>query len=186
MVPLTSLWMPIVLAAVLVFVASSLIHMVLKYHQSDFGGMPAEDDIMAALRDAGVKPGDYVLPHGEGPSAMKDPAFIEKWTKGPAAIVTVLPPGPPTMGKQLVMWFVYCLLVGVFAAYIAGRALAPGTEYLAVFRFTGATAFIGYSLALLQNSIWYSKSWSATLKSAFDGLIYGLLTAGCFGWLWPR
>ncbi|MGD8328722.1 MAG: hypothetical protein PVJ49_04750 [Acidobacteriota bacterium] len=186
MVPLTSLWMPIVLAAVIVFVASSLIHMVLKYHQSDYGKIAGEDAVMATMRESGVTPGDYVVPHGDGPSAMKDPAFIEKWTKGPAAVITVLPAGPPAMGKQLVMWFVYCLLVGLFAGYISGRALGPGADYLAVFRFAGAIAFIGYSLALLQNSIWFSKSWGATLKSVFDGLIYGLLTAGCFGWLWPR
>lgn len=186
MVPLTSLWMPIVVASVVVFLASFLMHMVLKYHESDYGKLDAEDDVMAALRAAGATPGDYLVPRGEGPSSMKDPEFIEKWSKGPAALITVLPAGPPTMGKQLVMWFVYCLIVSVFAGYIAGRALAPGAEYLAVFRFAGAVAFIGYSVALLQNSIWYSRQWSTTLKSVFDGLIYGLLTAGCFGWLWPR
>jgi len=25
-----------------------------------------------------------------------------------------------------------------------------------------------------------------TIKEVVDGLIYGLLTAGTFGWLWPR
>jgi len=185
MVPLMSLWMPILLAAVLVFVASSVIHMVLGYHQSDFQGVPKEDQLMDALRDAGATPGDYIVPHGEGAASMKDPAFLEKWAKGPAAMITVLPSGPPSMGPQLAMWFVYILVVGVFAAYIAGHALGPGAEYLEVFRFAGATAFAGYSLALLHGSIWYHKKWSATLKSMFDGLIYALLTAGCFGWLWP-
>lgn len=71
-------------------------------------------------------------------------------------------------------------------AYIAGRALGSGANYLAVFRFAGASAFMGYSLALLQNSIWYNRNWGATVKSVFDGLVYGLLTAGTFGWLWPR
>jgi hypothetical protein len=28
--------------------------------------------------------------------------------------------------------------------------------------------------------------WSIVLKESFDGLIYSLLTAGTFGWLWPR
>ena len=89
------------------------------------------------------------------------------------------------MGKSLVQWFIYSLVVSVFAAYIADIALEPGAHYLAVFRFAGTTAFIGYSLALMQNSIWYKKSWSATFKSMFDGLIYALFTAGVFGWLWP-
>jgi hypothetical protein len=75
--------------------------------------------------------------------------------------------------------------VSFFAAYIGGRALGPSADYLEVFRFTGCTAFIGYGLALLQNSIWYKRNWGATLKSVFDALVYGLLTAGAFGWLWP-
>ena len=83
------------------------------------------------------------------------------------------------------MWFLYCMVVGVFAAYIAGHALGPGAHYLGVFRFAGCTAFVGYALALLQNSIWYKKAWGATLKSMFDGFVYALLTAGVFGWLWP-
>ncbi|MBW2258413.1 MAG: hypothetical protein JRI25_27990 [Deltaproteobacteria bacterium] len=76
-------------------------------------------------------------------------------------------------------------LLGIFAAYVAGRALEPGAHYLAVFRFAGCMAFVGYALALWQNSIWYKRAWSTTLKSSFDGLVYALLTAGTFGWLWP-
>jgi len=71
------------------------------------------------------------------------------------------------------------------AAYIAGRALEPGAHYLSVFRFAGATAFFGYAFALMQQSIWYKRAWGTTFKSTFDGLIYALLTAGTFGWLWP-
>ena len=77
------------------------------------------------------------------------------------------------------------MVVGIFAAYIAGRALGPGAEYTSVFRFAGCTAFVGYSLAHIPRSIWYSQPWSTTFKNVFDGLIYGLLTAGAFGWLWP-
>jgi|SRR6516164_9797574 len=79
-----------------------------------------------------------------------------------------------------------CVVIGVFAAYVAGRALPPGTDYLQVFRFVGATAFIGYSVALWQMSIWNRRAWLTTIKATVDGLIYALLTAGTFGWLWPR
>lgn len=185
MVPILALWLPILIAAVIVFAASSLLHMALPYHKGDYSGLPHEDDVAEAMRKAGVKPGDYVMPYCSSMSALKDPAVVEKFTKGPVAAMTIMPPGPPAMGAQFAQWFVYCLVVGVFAAYIAGRALAPGAHYLAVFRFAGATAFIGYSLALWQDSIWYKKKWSTTLKNTFDGLIYGLLTGGTFGWLWP-
>lgn len=185
MVPLASLWAPILLSAVFVFVASSIIHMMLPYHRNDFGKVPAEDEVMDALRKIGIPPGDYVVPYAGSPKRMKDPDFIDKVKRGPVVFMTVLESGPPAMGKNLVLWFVYCAAVGVFAAYIAGRALAPGAQYLEVFRFAGCVAFIGYSVALWQNSIWYKRAWSTTLKSSMDSLVYALLTAGAFGWLWP-
>jgi hypothetical protein len=186
MVPVLSLWAPILLAAVLVFVASSIIHMVLGYHRTDFGRLPKEAEMLEALRRFSLPPGDYVAPHAASMKAMQDSAFLDARNKGPVMLLTVLPPGPPTMASSLALWFLYSILVGVFAAYITGRALGPGAYYLEVFRFAGATAFTGYALALLQNSIWFKRSWATTAKSVFDGLIYALLTAGAFGWLWPR
>jgi hypothetical protein len=185
MVPLMSLWVPIVLASVLVFLASFIVHMVLPFHRGDYEKLPSEDQAMDALRGLGVPPGNYMMPHAGTPKAMKDPAFKEKWERGPVAFMIVFGKGA-SMGKSLVQWFVYTLVVGVFAAYITGRALGPGAEYLDVFRFAGCTAFVGYALALWQNSIWYKIKWSTTIKNTVDGLVYGLLTAGAFGWLWPQ
>ena len=89
------------------------------------------------------------------------------------------------MGASLTLWFLYSVVVSIFAAYIAGRALEAGAHYLAVFRFAGTAAFMGYSLALFQQAIWWKRSWAATLRGVADGLVYGLLTGGTFGWLWP-
>ena len=186
MVPVTSLWLPILLSAVIVFVVSSIIHMVLPYHKGDYRNVPKQDEVMEALRKFSIPPGDYVLPLAGSMAAMKDPEFIKKLNAGPVVVMTVLPNGPMRMGKSLTLWFVYSVVVSIFAAYIAGRALEPGAHYLQVFRFAGCTAFVAYSLALLQQSIWYNRNWGTTLKSMFDGLVYGLLTAGTFGWLWPR
>lgn len=186
MVALTSLWAPILVAAVLVFVVSSIIHMVLPYHRTDFGRLPAEDDVMDALRRFKIPPGDYFIPCPGSPDIMRSTAFQEKMTRGPVAVMTMMESGPPKMGKSLAWWFVYAIVVGIFAGYVASRALPPGAEYLDVFRFTGTVAFVGYSLALWQNTIWYKRSVAATLKSTLDGLIYALLSAGVFGWLWPR
>lgn len=186
MVPILSLWLPILVSAVLVFVASSLIHMVLGYHKGDVKRLSNENEAMEALRTLKIAPGDYALPCAQSMADMKSPAFVEKMTKGPIVYMTVVAGGPPSMGASLSLWFVYSLVVGVFAAYIAGRALTPESHYLAVFRFAGATSFVGYSLALLQHSIWYKRSWRTTFVSMFDGLVYALLTAGTFGWLWPR
>ena len=186
MVPVTSLWLPIVLAAVLVFVISSVIHMMLPYHRTDFASLPAEDDVMDALRRFKIPPGDYLIPCAGSPDRMRSAEFQEKMTRGPVAMMTMMESGPPRMGKPLAWWFVYSLIVGLFAGYVASRVLGTGASYREVFRITGTVAFVGYSLALWQNAIWYKRSVSATTKSTFDGLIYALLTAGVFGWLWPH
>lgn len=185
MVALSSLWLPILVSAVLVFLASSVLHMVLNYHQSDYGRLPKEDDIIAALRPINIPPGDYFLPWAGGMEAFKDPVFKEKWDRGPVATMTVLPSGVNFMGSQLAQWFVYAAVVALFAGYIASRTIPAGSDYLVVFRVVGTTAFMGYVLGLWQMTIWYKRSLSTTLKSTFDGLIYACLTAGAFGWLWP-
>jgi hypothetical protein len=185
MVTIASLWLPILVSAVFVFVASSVIHMALPYHRTDYGRVAAEDDVMDALRRFDIAPGDYMIPCAGGSEGLKDPAFVDKMKKGPVLVMTVMPGGMFNMAPQLAQWFVYCLVVGVFAAYVAGRALPPGADYLAAFRFAGVTAFSGYALAQWQSSIWYKRAWSTTLKNTFDGLVYGLLTGGVFGWLWP-
>ena len=185
MVSVVSLAVPILVSAGFVFIASSIIHMLLPIHRNDFGKVPDEDGVMEALRRFKITPGDYLLPCPGSPASMKDPAFLAKRAKGPVVVMTVMPSGPPSMGVPLVLWFVYSIVVSTFAGYIASRALAPGAHYLEVFRFVGASAFMGYSLGMLPQSIWYKKAWSSTMKSVFDGLVYALLTAGTFGWLWP-
>jgi hypothetical protein len=185
MVPITSLLVPALVAAVAVFFASFAIHMLLPYHRTDFAKVPVEDQLMSAMRPLSIPPGEYILPHAASPSAMKDPAYVEKMKGGPKAFLTVMPPGPPTMGKQLGLWFVYCFVVGIFAAYVAGRALPPGADRMSVFRFTGTVAFIAYVVANWQNSIWYLRAWSTSLKNTLDGLIYAVLTGVAFSFLWP-
>ncbi|HEY4683084.1 MAG TPA: hypothetical protein VIH17_07520 [Candidatus Acidoferrales bacterium] len=186
MVSVTALWLPILLSAVVVFIASSIIHMVLPYHRSDYKRLPNEEKLLEAMRSAGVFPGHYMFPHVTSHKELKSAEMIEKYKKGPVGLVTVLPSRPPAMGKYLLKWFIFCLAMGVFVAYLAGRTLHVGTEYLAVFRIAGTVAFLGYSAGQALDSIWKGQAWSTTIKHMFDGLVYGLLTAGVFGWLWPR
>jgi hypothetical protein len=186
MVPITALWLPILLSAVIVFVASSILHMVLPFHKSDYRKLPGEDKVVDALRAAGVTPGPvYAFPHTTH-KEMKAPETVEKFKRGPVGLLTVMPSGPPAMGKFLGLWFINCVVVGIFVAYLTGRTRVPGTHYLEIFRVAGATAFMGYGLGQIQDSIWKGQTWSVTAKHVFDGLIYALLTAGTFRWLWPR
>jgi len=186
LVPLSALWLPMVLAAVAVFIASSLIHMVIGWHNSDYRKLPGEDEILDAMRKAGVSQGDYLFPCAEDPrDNPKSPEILEKWKRGPAGHMTVMPAGGPSMGRNLSLWFIYCLVIGLFAGYVGAATLAPGTEYLRVFQVVGTAAFLGYAGGAWQAAIWWGKAPTAALKDMLDGLLYGLLTAGVFGWLWP-
>ena len=185
MISLMALWLPIVLSAVAVFIVSSIIHMALKYHNSDFGPVPDEDGTMDAMRPFNIPPGDYVMPRAATMKEMSAPGFLEKQNKGPNVIMTVLPNGPCGMGMQMTLWFLFSLVVSVLAAYVARLTIPAGAEYLLVHRVTGAVAFCAYAMGSLPDSIWYKKSWSSTLKNMFDGLVFGLVTGGVFGWLWP-
>ncbi len=185
MVPLAALWLPIVLSAVIVFIASSIMHMLLPYHQSDCHQLPDENKLLAELRAAGLKRGFYMFPYGSH-KEMKSPAMVEKYKQGPVGMMTVVPNGPPAMGKYLGFWFAYCLIIGFFTAYLTAHTVALGVNYLIVFRVAGTAAFMAYGLGQLSNGIWKAQPWGITIKEVIDGLVYGLLTAGTFGWLWPR
>jgi hypothetical protein len=186
LVPLTSLWAPILLSAVFVFVASSLIHMALGYHASDFSKLPSEDEAMAALRKFNIPPGDYYIPKPSSGKDMKNPEFLKKLELGPVGNLTIQPPGGFQFGKRLLGWFLYSIVVGVFAAGVGGHTLPPGTPYKSVFHVVGLVAWAGYALALWESPIWKGSKVSTTLKMTFDGLVFALLTAGTFGWLWPK
>jgi len=186
MVSIHALWLPTLLSAVIVFVASSILHMLIPIHKGDYRQLPDEEKVTDVLRAAGVTSGRmYTFPfctHRD----MKSPAVIEKFKRGPVGHVIIRPNGAPGLGKYLIQWFLFCIVVSVFAAYLTGRTRPAGTDYLDVFRVAGCSAFMAYGLGQLQDSIWKGQTWGVTLKHVLDGLIYGLLTAGTFGWLWPR
>lgn len=186
MIEIPALWLPIVVSAVAVFMVSSILHMVLKYHAADYKRIPNEAETLAALGKAQLAPGYYNFPYCDSMKEMGTPEGLEKFRRGPVGMLTLFPNQPMNMGKTLGLWFGYCLLVSVFLAYLAGRTLAPGIEYLAVFRFVGTAAFLAYGINCIVNSIWAGIPWSNTARSLFDGLVYACVTAGCFGWLWPR
>lgn len=181
-----SLWMPILVSAVIVFLASWVLHAVLKYHHNDHVAAPDEDALMDALRPLNIPPGQYVAPKPASAKDVSSPAYRDKAAKGPAVMMTVLKPDALfKMGPGLAQWFLYSVIVAIICAYAAGRTLGAGAEYLAVFRIVGVVAFACYSVGEVPRSIWFGQKWSTTFKTMFDGLVYALVTAGAFGWLWP-
>jgi hypothetical protein len=182
-VDLTSLWLPILLSAIAVFIVSSLIWTVIQWHNSDWRKLPDEEAVRQALR--GATPGQYAVPHAADNKARQVSEWQEKFKEGPAAMMVVLPHGSMAMGKQLIQWFIYCLIISTLVAYVAAATLPAGVEYLKVFQVAGTAAILAYAGSTAMGSIWFGHSWGRTLKDIADGVIYGLLTAGMFGWLWP-
>ncbi len=185
MTVLASLWLPILISVVAVFVASWALHMLPLWHKNDYPAVPNEAAARAALAPLAIPPGEYMLPRCKTHAEMRTPEFMEKLNQGPVMILTVVPNGPPRMGKMLAQWTLYVALVTGFAACLARHALADGANPHRVFHHVAFAAFGGHALALVQMSIWYRRSWGSTLKAALDGLIYAAITGLIFAWRWP-
>lgn len=185
MVSMTELWLPILLSAVFVFVVSSIFHMVIPIHKGDFKKLPGEEKVLAEMRAQGVQPGSYGFPCCESMKDMGSPEMTAKCKLGPVGSMTVIPNGPCNMGKSLVLWFLYSILIGVIVALAAGPSLHRGAAFANVFHLAGLAAVLGYAMGALPESIWKGQKWSITLKFVFDGVVYGIVTGATFGWLWP-
>jgi hypothetical protein len=186
MVPVTSLLIPIALSAVFVFIASSIIHMALSFwHKNDLKKFSNEDALLTTLRSMNLPLGEYGVPKPGSSKEIQAPEFQAKFKAGPVFFITVRP-GEWSIGGMMGLWFLYSLAVSLIAGYIAGVAFGPGTEYLRIFQVAGCVAFTGYAMGQPQEAIWWGRGWGRTARNMIDGLLYGLLTGGTFGWLWPR
>lgn len=185
MIPMAELWLPILLSAVFVFIVSSIIHMATPIHKGDFKKMPGEEKILAEMRAQGVQPGSYGFPMCESMKDMGSPEMLAKCNLGPVGFMTVNPNGPCNMGKSLILWFLYSILISAFVAYLAAQGLSRGASFKLVFHLTALAATLGYALGGLPESIWKGQKWSITIKFVCDGVFYGITTGLTFGWLWP-
>ncbi len=178
---LIALWLPVLVASLVVFGAGFILHMVLPYHRTDFRGIPEEEKFRALVGELSLARGQYAFP---GMDEGGRQAYEAKLAAGPAGLLLVGNKSTD-MSRRLTLHFVHILVLTIFVAYLASSALPTGTEYLTVFRVVGTSALLAYAGALATFSIWYGFTWAFTLKSAVDGFVYALLTAGVFGWLWP-
>lgn len=186
MISFTELLLPVLLSAVVVFVASSVIHMLSPWHKGDYPRLANEEAVLDALRPLAIPPGDYLMPRPQSRGDLASPEFQERMKRGPVVLMTVMPNGPMSMARSLAGWFVYLVVVIALAALLASQSLARGADSRYVFHFVALFTFAGFTLALWQMSIWYRRSLSITIKATVDGLVYALLTGLVFAWMWPR
>ena len=183
---LAALWLPILVSAVLIFIASSLIHMVLKWHNSEFRTLSNEEAVRSVIRAGSPAPGQYAIPYCSDHKLMRTPEFQKKFEEGPIAWVTVRPNGFPSMGGALTGWFVYTLAISAIAAYIACVALPSTASFNQVMRVAGLSALLAYGAGPVSQGIWMGKPWSAVMKEVLDAVIYAAITGATIAWLWPR
>jgi hypothetical protein len=186
MVTIFGLWLPILLSAILCFFMSSLVHMIFKWHSKDHQALPNEDAALKALRDAGISKGSYVFPFPGKGKSWTSPEMAEKYAQGPMGFLEVMPLGPPQMGKSLMKWFIYLLVVGAGVAWVLSLTMVRGADYILIFRTVALTSGLAYVVPNVVPSIWRGQTVLATSMFILDGILYSLLTAGAFSWLWPR
>lgn len=183
--PFGSLWIPVVVSTVAVFVASSIVHMALRYHRADIKALPDEEAVRDALAKQKTVPGVYYLPYCLDSKQMNEPAMKEKFAKGPVAMITLVPSGTPSMGRHLLEWLGLVFVVSFTAAYVARHTLAPGAPGMLVMRVTGAIAFGCYGVSHISDSIWKAQPWGNTARALLDAVIYAIVTGATFRLLWP-
>lgn len=180
---LASLWLPIVMSAVGVFILSSLIWTVIQWHNSDWKKLPNEDGVRTLLRN--VPSGQYAIPYAAGMKDRKNPEWQRMAKKGPTAMLTVCAGDATQMGKPLIQWLVYCLVISVIIAAVAVATLSPGDGFMMVFHSVAIYGAMTYSGAHAMGAIWFGNSWGRAVKEIVDGILYALVTAVIFAWLWP-
>jgi hypothetical protein len=183
--PFLSLWLPVVVAAVVVWIVSALIWMLLGYHAADFRKLPDEERLRALYSSGKVAPGQYVTPYWQDAKGRDDKEFMKRFDEGPVALLVVGRNGAPNMGRNMLLSFCFYFVVSFVVAYIARHTLQFGQDGHTVMRVTATIAIAIYALAGVPDSIWFYRPWSVTLKNGFDGVIYGLITGVIFMLLWP-
>ena len=186
MTPFMSLLLPILVSAVAVFVLSSIIHMAMPWHKSDYAAVPDEDGLMRAMRPFNLPPNDYMLPRPKSGADMKSAEYMAKHVAGPVAIMTVRPNGAWKMAPVMATWFVFTVLVASVAACMTGAVVAPAADHRHVLHFAGGITFLCYAMGGVPQSIWYGRKWSTTFKHAFDALIFGAASGFIFAAFWPQ
>lgn len=177
--------MPILLSGVLVFVASSIIWMALPIHKPDIKFIPNETEFTDAIKPLNLKPGFYMYPNCENSKEMQSEAFKERWKTGPWGTINVMG-NAPNFAMNLLKCFISYVVIAAMCGYLAGIGLAPGAEYMDVFRVVGTAAILGFCMGSFAGDFFLGKPNRFIITSFIDGVIFALITAGVFAWLWPE
>jgi hypothetical protein len=188
---LLSLWLPIVLSAVAVWIVSTVFGLPFLHHKNDWIGMGLsdEDALMEFLRTrgGGIKPGNYLFPDFRTREAMESERVKNALERGPVGHLSVWQP-PLGMGGKLAGTLIVYLVVSTLIAYLASITLprTAETDFARVFRVVGTAGILAYSFAFIPNAIWFGAYMRTIVASIFDGVVFALITGAIFAWRWPH
>ncbi len=181
---LAQLWLPIAVSALAVLVLAAASHMFLPRRRGEGGRITAYDGLQGALR--GLPPGQYLFPASPDPREQMGKEWLDRWAKGPSGWITVAPPGPVRMGRNLALSLAAYAAVAFLTAYVAWAALGAAARPRAVLRLVTNVAFLAYATGTVYESIWYHRPWRAWLSDVIDALLFAFVTGAIFAWLWPH
>jgi hypothetical protein len=180
---LSQLWLPILVSAAAVWMASALAWMALPHHKKDWKGLPDEAAFFRAFDGLNIPQGNYGFPHCGDKSRMKDPEVKRRMEAGQMGILSVF--GKMNMGKNMVITFVVYLAISVFVAYIGAAAVKRGAGFSEAFRVLGTAGVLAYAFGHIPNGVWFGHYPRAILMCVLDGVVYGLITGAVFAAMWP-
>ncbi len=184
MVLLSQLWLPVLVSAIVVFLASFLAWMVLPHHKKDIKTLPNEKALTDHLRSLALPAGTYMWPGCQPGQGMDSQEFKDRYAAGPWGSINVLA-SRPNFGRNLVLTFLFYIVVSVFVGYLSSLARPAGAAFLPVFRVAGAAGVLAYCAGSIPNAIFFGKPGRFVLTDLVDGIVYGLLTGATFALLWP-
>src|SRR5882672_6740039 len=163
---LSHLWLPIIVATVVMFVLSALMWTAMPHHKKEFRGVPDEDALLALLRKASLEPGNYTFPWcspEHRSDKAKTDAWKQKWAQGPAGTLSIAPRGPMSMGKMMGQSIVLYLVVNFFLGAVGAHAIRFDTQptFHHVFVVISLAAFMAYFFATVPECIWFGKPWKS-------------------------
>ncbi|MDX2118676.1 MAG: hypothetical protein SFY96_10885 [Planctomycetota bacterium] len=186
---LAALWLPIVVSAAGVWVASAIGWMAIGHHNKDFKHLPDEAGFIDAIKHMSLAPGAYAFPNCADHARLKEPAIQELMKTGPVGSITLMRM-PMSMGGAMIKTFVVYLAISTLVAYLGWFTLPHGgatpLTFKHGFQVLGTAGVLGYAFAALPNGIWFGQSPRAMALGVIDGIVYGLLTGAIFCWLWPK
>jgi hypothetical protein len=188
---LLSLWLPILLSAAAVWIASMIVGMALPHHKQDWIGLPdppGEDGFMDYLRKSGLKPGNYLFPDFRGREALKSEKVEKALKEGPVGHLSVWQT-PLTMGGKMVGTFIVYLVVSALIAYLTRVALPPipgPTPFAKVFQFATTAGVLAYCFSFIPNALWWGSYKRTIVANVIDGILYAAITGAIVAWRWPH